>query len=61
MSDLLSYLLSLESPEQVTEAINALSPEKRKELVQTICFQVNGLAKTMVENKEHIWFTGELP
>ena len=60
MGDWLQYLEGM-TPEQMKDAVRALSPEQRADLVRAMCGRINQIAAAMVEHKEHLWNTGDLP
>lgn len=58
--DWMKYLEGM-TPDQMKEAVRALSPEQRADLVQAMCGRVNQIATSIVQHSEHVWLTGELP
>jgi len=49
------------TPEQMKEAVDALSPEQRKAMLSEIFAGLSSYAVEIVEHKDEIWKTGELP
>ena len=61
VNELFQYIMELPTDEARVEAITALSPEVRDELTQFMFHKVNGMVRQIIDNKEEIWETGELP
>lgn len=60
MDDLVIYLGDL-TEEQRAEAIRVMPKEQRDALIAHMLHRVNSLSEAIINNKEHIWLTGELP
>lgn len=60
MNQTIDYLATL-SDAEMKAAIAAMPPEERSMLVQTLCHNVNLMARKIIDNKDEIWETGELP
>ena len=56
----LNYLMTL-SPEQLKEAVSSMSKEQKNLLISSMCGAVGKMSRAIVEGKEVIWETGELP
>lgn len=48
------YLLSL-TPEQMKEAVLAMSPEARRAIVGEICGSIGAASRSIVQNADEIW------
>lgn len=60
MTELIEYLGGL-SDEERASALAAMTLEQKRDLAISICHSVQQMAGKLVQNKEHIWLTGELP
>lgn len=60
MEELVEYLGGL-SDEQRSEAVRALPKEQRDALITHMLHRVGSLTTAIINNQEHLWFTGELP
>lgn len=49
------------TPEQMKEAVGALSPEQRKAMLSEIFAGLSSFAAEIVEHQDEIWEAGELP
>lgn len=48
-------------PEEIKATIEAMTPEGRSDFIRQLCGSVGQISRAIVENKDEIWETKQLP